>query len=404
MNNNIIIDEKKIDAILERGNIVEILPTKKAFREELLKGKKLKFYIGFDATAPALHLGHARNIMILEEFRKLGHQVIVLFGDFTAQIGDPTEKGEARKQLTKKEVLENVKKWRKQIEPLLDFENIENPPLIKYNSDWLSKLNFTEVLSLAGNFTVQQMIERNMFQTRIKNEKPIYLHEFLYPLMQGWDSIAMDVDVELCGTDQIFNALAGRVLQKRYNNKEKFVVAGSLLSNPKTGEMMSKSKGTGVFVDGEPIDLFGQIMAQPDEMIEVLFVNCTHLSLDEINKLLDDKLPRDSKIRLAYEITRIFHKAKLAKKAQESWVNQFSKKELPDEIPEIKVSFPISLIEVLVASKMVKSKGEANRLLDQKGIKINQKVIGKDIILEDAKEEDIIIQKGKRHFIKLISE
>ncbi len=394
----IIIDEKKIDEILERGNLVEILPTKKAFKEKLLSGRGLRFYIGFDVTAPALHLGHARNLMILESFRKLGHQVIVLFGDFTAQIGDPTEKTEARKQLTKKEVLENIKKWKQQIQPLMNFNDSKNPPLIKYNSDWLTKMNFTEVLKLASNFTVQQMIERNMFQKRIKNKKPIYLHEFLYPLMQGWDSVILNVDVELCGTDQIFNALVGRDLQKKYNNKDKFVVAGSLISDPKTGKLMSKSEGTGIFLDSNPFDLYGQIMAQSDEMIKILFINCTYLSLLEIKEILK-KSPRDAKIQLAYEIVKIFYKEQKAKTVMNNWIKQFSKKELPEKITELKIFSPISLIETLIKAGMAKSRGEASRLLQQKGIKVNQKAVKNDFELDLSKE--VIIQKGRRFFVKI---
>ena len=266
-------DKIKIDEILSRGTIVEILPTKEEFRNRLLSGKKMRFYIGFDATAPNLHLSHAKNFMFMEKIRKLGHEVIILFGDFTARIGDPTGEGTARQQLSRKEVLANVKKWIKIVKPFMDFSTKKNPPKIMYNHDWLSKLNFEDVANLASNFTVQQIISRDMFQKRLKEEKPIYLHEFFYPLMQGYDSVAMDVDVEVCGTDQIFNALAGRTLLKKLKNKEKFVVALTLMENPKTGELMSKSKGTGVFLGGTAENMFGQIMSQPDEMMEILFIN-----------------------------------------------------------------------------------------------------------------------------------
>src|SRR3989339_397920 len=206
---DIITDAKKIDEILERGTIVQILPTKDEFRKKLLNGERLKFYIGFDATAPTLHLSHAKNLMLLEKFRKLGHEVIVLFGDFTARIGDPTEEKSSRKQLTRDDVLENVKIWKELIKPLMDFNDKENPPVIKYNNEWLSKLNFEDIINLSSNFTVQQMIERDMFDKRLKDGKPIYLHEFFYPLMQGYDSVVMDVDVELCGTDEIKNLVKG---------------------------------------------------------------------------------------------------------------------------------------------------------------------------------------------------
>ena len=217
----IITDEEKIDEIFNRGTIVKIIPGDGEIKKRMLNGERLRMYWGFDATAPTLHLSHAKNFMLLEKFRKLGHEVIVLFGDFTARIGDPTGEDSARKQLSREDVLKNIEKWKKMVAPLMDFDNEENPVVIKHNHDWLSKMNFEDVIKLSSNFTVQQMLERDMFEKRMKENKPIYVHEFFYPLMQGYDSVAMDVDIELCGTDQTFNALVGRTLQKRINNKEK---------------------------------------------------------------------------------------------------------------------------------------------------------------------------------------
>jgi tyrosyl-tRNA synthetase len=190
----------KAEAILNRGIVVNILPDRKSFVERLASENPMRMYIGADPTSTALHLSHAKNYMLLEEFRKLGHEVIVLFGDFTAKIGDPTDRLSARKQLTTEEVMENVKHWVEQIRPLMDFDAEVNPPVVKFNSEWLSKLSMEDVVNLASNITVQQMLERDMFEKRINEQKPIHLHEFLYPLMQGYDSVAMDVDVELCGT------------------------------------------------------------------------------------------------------------------------------------------------------------------------------------------------------------
>ena len=247
----------------------------------------------------------------MEKFRRLGHEVIILFGDFTARIGDPSDEKSTRKQLTKDEVDANVKKWKKLVEPLMDFQSKENPPRIMYNHDWLSKLDFTDVVNLASNLTVQQMIERDMFQARLKDNKKIHLHEFLYPLMQGYDSVAMEVDVEVCGTDQIFNALTGRTLLKKLKNKNKFVVAVTLMENPKTGEMMSKSKGVGVFLDASPEEMYQEVLSQPDEMIEILFINCTWLGLEEISDIMKKADFREAKMQLAYEITKIFHGEKV---------------------------------------------------------------------------------------------
>ena len=397
----IIMDQEKIDEILERGTIVEILPTKKEFRDKLLSGEKLRFYIGFDATAPTLHLSHAKNFILLEKFRKLGHEVIILFGDFTARIGDPSGKNSVRKQLSREDVMDNVKNWRKLVEPLMGFKDKENPPKIMYNNDWLSKLNLEDVVNLASNFTVQQMIIRDMFQRRLKEGKPVYLHEFLYPLMQGYDSVVMDVDVEVCGTDQIFNALAGRTLLKKLKSKDKYVVAVTLMENPKTGELMSKSKGIGVFLDVSSNDMYGQIMAQPDEMIEILFVNNTYLSLEEIEDLKIFDNPRDAKIRLAFEITKIFYGNEAAKKAKENFIKVFSKKEMPDEAEILEFKENENIMEGLFNSDIFGSKGEIRRLIEGKGLKINGEKTGEDYNISKSNDGKIL-QVGKKRFFKII--
>lgn len=391
-------DIESIDEILERGTILNILPTKVQFREKLLSGEKLKFYIGFDATAPTLHLSHAKNLILLEKFRKLGHDVIVLFGDFTARIGDPTGMhSQTRKQLSREDVLSNVQKWKMLIQPLMDFADTKNPPQIRYNHDWLSVLSMEDVINLSANFTVQQMLERDMFQKRMSEGKPIHLHEFLYPLMQGYDSAAMDVDVEICGTDQTFNALAGRTLQKRLNHKEKFVVAVTLMENPKTGELMSKSNGTGVFLDTTPTDMYGQIMAQPDEMIEILFINNTLLSKQVIHEVMDSENPKDAKMKLAHEIVKIFSGEALATEAQNYWISTFSKKQTPTEIPTFKIK-QRDIVSVLVESGLVTSKSEARRTIEQGGVKINGEVLS-DIKAEVASGDTL--QKGKMHFLRV---
>jgi tyrosyl-tRNA synthetase len=394
-------DPKKIDEILNRGTIVEVLPVQDEFRNKLLSGQKLRFYIGFDATAPTLHLSHAKNLILLEKFRKLGHEVIVLFGDFTARIGDPSGNSSTRKSLSRRDVMNNVNKWKKLIKPLMGFGEWVNPPKIKYNNNWLSKLNFEDLIGLAGNFTVQQMIERDMFQKRIKEQKPIYLHEFLYPLMQGYDSVAMDVDVEICGTDQIFNALTGRTLLKKLKNKNKHVVAVTLMENPKTGELMSKSKGTGVFLDVSSNDMYGQVMAQPDEMIRILFVNNTYLSLEEIDKIMSLSNPKDSKQRLAFEITKIFHGEDNAKKAEQNFANTFKDGGLPEDIDEITAVNGELLSDLSVKAGLVKSKGEFRRLVLEKAVS-NQETGDK---INDQLFKVIsttIFKIGKRRFLKVI--
>jgi tyrosyl-tRNA synthetase len=397
-----------VDDLLNRS-VVEVLPSKEALRELLLSDKKLRIYIGTDATGSSLHLGHATNYMVLEKFRKLGHEVIFLIGDFTARIGDPTDKDAVRKQLSRKEVKENVKTWLKQISPVIDIKNRRNPVKIAYNHKWLSKLNFESIIDLASNFTVQQMLERDMFERRISEEKPIYLHEFFYPLMQGYDSVVMDIDVEVCGNDQKFNALAGRTLQKKINNKEKFVFITTLLVNPVTGEkMMSKSLGTGVFLDEDANEMFGGIMAQADENIPQLFTDCTYVSLNEIEKikkqLESGKVnPRDIKKKLAFEVVKIFHGAEKAESAVKEFDAVFRDKETPSDIKEVSVAEDlINVVEVLVFAGLVSSKGEARRLIEQGGLKINGEKINdadKNIKVE---KEGLIIQAGKRRFAKVV--
>lgn len=397
----IITDIGAIDDILNRGTIVEILPTKEEFRGKLISGEKLKFYIGFDATAPTLHLSHAKNIMLLEKFRKLGHEVIVLFGDFTARIGDPSGSSATRSPLSREDVQRNVEKWKELIRPLMNFDDKGNPPRILYNHDWLSKLNLEDIINLSTNFTVQQMLERDMFQKRLAEGKPIHLQEFLYPLMQGYDSVAMDVDVEVCGTDQTFNALTGRTLQKRINNKEKFVVAVTLMENPKTHELMSKSKGTGVFLDTTPSDMYGQIMAEPDEMMELLFINNTFLSKSDIDKLLKSENPRDTKMRLAYEIVKIFSGEKSALESQEEFVARFQKKSLGNVAEFAMKDERVDLTEILIRVGFVSSKTEARKLMEQGGIKVDGKVVKENMTLNIPKE-GVVIERGKLKVIKLV--
>jgi tyrosyl-tRNA synthetase len=285
----------------------------------------------------------------------------------------------------------------------MDFDAKDNPPKIMYNHDWLSKLTFEDIINLASNFTVQQMLERDMFEKRMQEQKPIYLHEFFYPLMQGYDSVVMDVDVEMCGTDQIFNALAGRTLLKKIKNRDKFVVAVTLMENPKTGDLMSKSKGTGVFLGGNANDQFGQVMSQPDEMIEVLFVNCTSLSLEEIGEIMKLENPRDAKMRLAYEIVKIYFGNQGAQKAQEYFINTFSKKELPIDIKEFVAIEGDNIFDFLVKVGFATSKGDARRKIEQGGVSISgEKITTENKILTKDKFNERILKVGKINFIKIV--
>ena len=401
---NIITDEKRVDEVLDRGVLKDFLPTKKGFKERLMSGDCLRFYIGVDPTAKALHLGHAQNLMLLEDFRRLGHEVIFLIGDFTGMIGDPGDKSSARVKQTPEEVQENLKGWVEQTKNILSFENKENPVLVKYNSEWLGKLNFAEVLELASNFTVQQMLERDMFEKRMEKGTPIYVHEFMYPLMQGYDSVAMEVDVEMCGTDQIFNALAGRTLLQKLKGKEKFVIANHLIADEKTGQLMSKSNGTGVFLDLEPKDLFGAIMSQTDGMIRPLAVGCTRLSLEKIEELVQAVNPRDAKIELAFEITKIFHGEEEAIKAQDYFINTFSKKEISvEDMEELKITVDNRLMDVLVGAELAESNADAKRKIKQGGVSVDdKKIIDISTTITDEMN-DKILKVGKKEFRRLVT-
>ena len=293
--------------------------------------------------------------------------------------------------------------------PILSFDDKDNPVEIVYNHDWLSKMNFEDVIDLASNFTVQRMLERDMFEKRLKEEKPIYVHEFFYPLMQGYDSVHLDVDVEICGNDQKFNALCGRTLLQRYKQKEKFIIITTLLENPITKEkMMSKSMGTGVFLNMNNIDMYGKIMAQPDENIYQLFVDCTYENLENIDKVQKElKLnlvnPKDLKMRLAFEITKIYHGDELAQKAEKYFIDTFQNKDIPTDIPEFAVNKKsIFLIDLLLEAGLIESKSEAKRIIEQNGIKIDGKTVNsnQELILT---QQGLVLQKGKRNFVKIVT-
>lgn len=393
-----ITDKARIEEMFARGTLVEAYPSKKELMDKLMSGDRIRIYIGFDPTHTAVHLGHAKNLMFLEELRQLGHEVIVLFGDFTARIGDP-DKAATRRQQTAEEVAANAKDWVRQISPIINFKDKENPAQLKFNADWLSKLSFADVVHLASNFTVQQFIERDLFAKRIKAGNPIHLHEFMYPLMQGYDSVAMDVDAELCGTDQIFNALAGRTLMRRLKDKDKFVIALNLLANPKTGELMSKSNGTGVFIDASANDLFGAIMALPDPMIDPLYVNLTRLPLNEKDALMS-KGPREAKARVAFDIVRRFHSEDAAARAEEAFNSTFAKGAVPEDVQEVGLSKGEPLADALVKAGVVPSKTEWRRLVANGAVRNEE-----DEKIDDpnfAPSETMVLKIGKRRFARIV--
>jgi len=406
MSSQIKTDQLAIDELLTRS-IDTIYPDRAALEALLKSGRQLRVYMGIDPTATYAHLGHATNYIILKRFHELGHKVIVLIGDFTAMIGDPSDKTAARQRLTPEQVKANLKTFKKQISKILNFKDTDNPIEFKFNSKWLSKLTFADAVELASHFTVQRMLERDNFERRIKENKPLYVHEFFYPLMQGYDSVAMNVDVEVGGTDQTFNMLAGRTLVKAYQNREKMVVTTTLLENPITGEkLMSKSLGTGIGLDEPPQDMYGKTMALPDAAIIQCFIDCTYLPMSEISQL-DSQLkaganPRDLKMRLAREIVSIYHSPAKAKKAERAFVRLFQQHQTPTEMPTVTVTQATqNVVDLFVNVGLVSNKSEARRLIEQKGLAID------DIIVTDAEaqitvKDGSVLRKGKRYFVKVV--
>lgn len=378
-----------IDEILNRG-IENVYPSREQVKERLEK-EKLTFYLGIDPTGPTLHIGHLVPILKLAALQKAGHKIYFLIGDFTAMIGDPTDKTAARKKLTREEVLANCQKYKEQASKFISFEG-ENPAELKFNSEWLSKMNFGDVLELASLVTVDQMLKRDMFDKRVKENKPIYIHEFMYPLMQGYDSVAMKVDGEIGGNDQTFNMLSGRDLAKSLNNKDKIVIAAKLLLDP-TGKKMGKSEGNMISLDQTPEDMFGKVMSWTDGMVPLGFELFTTTSVPEGH-------PKDIKVALAKAIVTLCFDAETAEKAHNAFENTFSKGELPQDVQTVTVEKDTSLIDAVVTAGAVESKGEFRRLVEGGGVEIIGQGKVKDVNTKISAPIDVKI--GKRRFLKII--
>jgi len=398
-----------IQELLTRG-VEKIYPSTQSLEKKLLSGERLRLYCGYDPTAPALHIGNAISINKLGQFQALGHEVVFLIGDFTGLIGDPTDKQAARRQMTRAEVLANARDYQKQASAYLRFDG-DNPAKVMYNSAWNDKLNFTDLIELASHFTVQRMITRDMFQARLKEEKPIYLHEFLYPLTQAYDSLFMDVDLEVGGNDQMFNMMCGRDLLKAKKNKEKFVLTMKLLAD-ESGKKMGKTEGNVVFLDESANNMYGQVMSWPDNILASAFELCTNVPMAEVLKLSVDLKkgqinPRDLKMRLAQEITRVNHGAEAAEEAQRNFINTIQKKGVPEDLPSWRAAqAEYGIVDLAVAVWPEISKSEARRLVEQGAIKIKlgetfQTI--KDLKARIKIKPGLIIQRGKLHFKKIIS-
>lgn len=396
--------DEKIEELLKRGTD-RIYPSPEFLVEQLKFGRKLRVYLGLDPTGP-MQLHHTIPLRKLRHFQNLGHHVIFLIGSFTAMIGDPTGKSKARVPLTKEQVVANARDYAQLARGVLDFEN--NPPEIVFNGDWLEKLTFREVVELASHFTVQQMIERDMFQKRLQEGLPISLHEFLYPLMQGYDSVAIDCDVEVGGTDQTFNMLTGRALLKDYKGKEKIVVSVPLLTD-ESGKKTSTSDGTGVSLDLSPNDLYGKVMSLPDSFLGNMYILCTDMPMEEIDQILHNLSkganPMPIKKNLAKLITQNFHGQQAAALAQMAFENTVQGGALPEEIPEIEVPQKRAMIrDLLVEIGLCSSNAEAKRMVEENAVSVY--INNEERKVTNPKEElellnGMIVRVGKRRLVKI---
>ena len=399
------LNDEKINHFLQRW-VEDILPSKEEFFK-VIQGKKITIYHGVDPTSPHLHLGHSTNYLLMRVLQRMGHKVVLVIGDFTARIGDPSGRTKERIPLTEDEVKQNYETYRSQCAKILDFDSKDNPVEVRYNSEWLGKLKFEDIIKIASHFTVQQMTVRDMFQKRLKDGNPIGLHEFLYPLMQGYDSVALETDAEIGGNDQLFNMMAGRDLVKDYLNKEKFVITTKLIINPKTGnKLMSKSEGNYVALNDPAPDMYGKVMALPDAVVKDCLNLCTEVSDEEIVQIMKFN-ERDAKARLAFEIVKMYHGENEAKNAEDEFVRTFSEKKIPSEIDEFKFKGKISILDLLVRSGLASSKSEARRLLEQGGVQISKDSEKWDKITDSKEELDItgetMIKVGKRRFLKILN-
>lgn len=397
--------QEKVKHLLSH-NIVEIYPSKEFLRKKLESRKKLTIYIGADPSAPNIHLGHTVVLQKMREFQELGHRVIFLIGDFTAEIGDPTGKDRARKQLTRKQIEKNAQTYKEQVSNILKFSG-HNPAEIKFNSEWLRNLTLNKIIELAAHFTVQQMMERDMFRRRFENKQPICLHEFLYPLMQGYDSVAMDVDVEIGGTDQTFNMLAGRELVKSYLNKEKIVVTCPLLLGTDR-EKMSKSLGNIIGITEPANQIYGKVMSIHDDLIIHYFKLTTEVSDKQIEeyqkRLMKGINPMEIKKILAYEIVKIYHGETPAQEAQKEFEDVFQKEKLPTRIPEFPIeNLPeeIKLAHLLYQLNSTASISGAKNLISQGAVEVNQ-IQFTDPSQVIKPKRGMVIRVGKKRFFRLV--
>jgi tyrosyl-tRNA synthetase len=388
-------NEQIINEVLTRG--VEEIIEKDKLEKKLKEGKLLRIKFGIDPTSPNIHIGRSVPLLKLRDFQNLGHKVVLIIGDFTAMIGDTSDKDSERPMLTREQVEQNLKGYIEQASKIINVNECE----IHYNSEWLSKLDYNDICEQADIFSLSDFVSRENIKKRLDAGKRVSLRELMYPLMQGYDSVAIEADVELGGTDQRFNLLAGRDLQRHFKQKPQDIVTNQIIEGL-DGRKMSSSWGNTVNLFDSPNEMYGKIMSLKDEFIIKYFVLTTRVGIDIIEgykKELDlGENPRNIKMKLAFELVRFYHSEADAKKSEEYFVSTFSKKETPEEILEIKPT-DYDIVSLLVEVKFTPSKSEARRSIEQGGVKINGEIIS-DFKIEVKKND--VIQKGKRFFIKII--
>ena len=393
-------DPKKIEKVLTRG-VAEVI-SRKHLEKRLRAGEKLRVKFGIDPTAPILHLGHSVPLRKLRELQELGHQIIFLIGNFTAMIGDPSARLALRKPLTEKEIKKNMRNYSQQAAKILNMKKVE----VRYNSEWYKKKGATFLMDLTSRFTYARLIERDEFKKRIERGVDVSMLELIYPLLQGYDSVELRADLEIGGTDQKFNLLMGRKVQKKYNQPQQDILTVPLLEGTDGVRKMSKSYNNYIALNEAPLKMYGKIMSIPDTIIWHYFTLLTNLSLEDIEKMKKEVSqiilnPRDAKARLAKEIVAIYHGKKAVLRAEQEFNKIFKKKKLPSRIPEFKIKEKtLNVLYLLVKTNLASSKSEAKRLVLQNGIKINGKT-QKDWKETVQIKKGLILQAGKRKFIKI---
>lgn len=389
-------NKNTIKDILTRG-VVEVIDQNN-LAKWLEKGEPLRIKFGIDPTSPDIHIGRAVSLLKLRDFQQLGHKIVFIIGDFTAVIGDASDKDSERPMLALERIKENMKTYLEQAGRIIDVEKAE----VHYNSEWLGKLDYHEIGDQADVFSVADFIARKNIKDRLSAGKRVSLREVLYPLMQGYDSVAIKADVEIGGTDQRFNLLAGRALQEKYHQKPQDIMTLNIIKGT-DGRKMSSSWGNTINLNDDPKQMYAKIMSLPDDIITEYFIHLTRIPVEEVNEI-ENKIksnmlnPRDAKMRLAEEVTRIFWNEEGAKQGQEHFVNTFQKKEVPQDIKEVKVSSE-KLLDVLIESGLVSSASEGKRLIAQQGIKIDGATAENE---SQRVESGSLIQKSKREFRRVI--